>query len=194
MGRRICAELSRRIIRTRRAVPTTVARMIGDRWGVTEQEVARRYPCDDLLRPPVLGLWRGVTVHASPAQVWPWLCQVRLAPYSYDWLDNLGRRSPRELRGIPDPVPGDAFSCIGGRYEVGRVLSVATGEHLTATIMGALMSYVLIPDGDSTRLVLKILVKRKHWYSHALAAGDWPMARRQLKNLKALAERHPLKT
>jgi hypothetical protein len=31
-------------------------------------------------------------------------------------------------------------------------------------------------------------------YGGALAAGDWPMARRQLKNLKALAEGHPLKT
>jgi hypothetical protein len=50
------------------------------------------------------------------------------------------------------------------------------------------MSYVLRPDGDSTRLLLKIVIRRNRWYVPALAAGDWPMARRQLKNLKSLAE------
>jgi hypothetical protein len=162
--------------------------MIGGRWGVTQQEVARRYPCDDVARSPVLQLWRGVTVDTSPAQVWPWLCQLRLAPYSYDWLDNLGHRSPRELRGLPDPRPGEPFSCVAGRFGVGRVLSVVREEHLTASIMGAVMSYVLSPEGTSTRLLLKIVMERDHWYSAALAVGDWPMARRQLKNLKSLAE------
>ena len=162
--------------------------MIGERWGVTPQEVARRYPCDDLARSGSLQVWRGVTVDTPPAGVWPWLCQLRLAPYSYDWLDNLGRRSPRELRGLPDPRPGEPFSRVAGRFRVGRVLSVVREEHLTAGIMGAVMSYVLIPAGASTRLVLKIVMPDDHWYSAALAVGDWPMARRQLKNLKSLAE------
>lgn len=162
--------------------------MIGERWGVTYDEVARRYPCDDVVPSPVLQLWRGITVDACPAEVWPWLCQVRLAPYSYDWLDNLGRRSPGELRGLPDPRPGEAFSCIGGKFGVGRVLSVVREEHLTASILGAVMSYVLNPVGGSTRLLLKIVMERGRWYGPALAVGDWPMARRQLKNFKALAE------
>ena len=58
--------------------------VIGEKWGVTESEVARHFPCDDLVPSAVISLWRGVTVHASPAVVWPWLCQVQLAPYSYD--------------------------------------------------------------------------------------------------------------
>jgi hypothetical protein len=163
--------------------------LIGERWGVADEEVARRYPCDELMPSPAVQLWRGVTVHASPAAVWPWICQIRLAPYSYDWLDNLGRRSPRELRELPDPQPGERFSCIGGRFGVGRVLSVAHEENLTATILGALMSYVLVPQGASTRLLLKIVMKDNPWYAGPLALGDWPMARRQLKNLKSLAER-----
>jgi hypothetical protein len=162
--------------------------MIGDRWGVTDAEVARRYPCDDVVPAPARRLWRGVTVDASPAEVWPWLCQLRLAPYSYDWVDNLGRRSPRELRGLPDPRPGEPFSRVGGRFPVGRVLSAVPEEHLTASIMGAVLSYVLVPRNGSTRLLLKIVVARDRWYAGALAVGDWPMARRQLKNLKALAE------
>ncbi len=162
--------------------------VLGRRWGVTDDEVARRYPCDDLVPRPAVELWRGVTVRATPAEVWPWLRQVRLAPYSYDWVDNLGHRSPRELRDLPDPRPGDPFSCLGGRWDVGRVLATVPGEHLTATIMGAVMSYVLVPHGLGTRLLLKVVVEHDRWYAPALATGDWPMARRQLLTLKARAE------
>ena len=77
---------------------------------------------------------------------------------------------------------------MAGRYDAGSVLAVAHEEHLTARIMGAVMSYVLVPERGSTRLLLKIVVARRHWYAPALALGDWPMARRQLLNLKALAE------
>jgi hypothetical protein len=168
----------------RRGVP-------GQRWGVTDAEVARRYPCDDLVPAPVLELWRGVTVAVPPAAVWPWLRQLRQAPYSYDWLDNLGRRSPRVLSDLPDPSPGEPYSCIGRRHDVGRVLAVAPGESMTATIMGAVMSYVLVPEGSGTRLLLKIVVAHGRWYLPALAVGDWPMARRQLLTLKRRAEARP---
>ncbi len=165
--------------------------MIGERWGVTDAEVRRWYPCDDLVASPAVQLWRGITIDRPAADVWPWLCQLRLAPYSYDWLDNAGRRSPRESRGLPDPAPGEPFSRVAGRFPVGRVLSVQSGEHLTASIMGALMSYVLAPRGEDTRLLLKIVMPGRRWYTGALALGDWPMARRQLTNFKSLAEGAP---
>jgi hypothetical protein len=162
--------------------------VLGHRWGVTDAEVARAYPCDDLVPGAALQVWRGVSVAVPPERVWPWLCQVQVAPYSYDWIDNLGRRSPRRLLGRPDPLPGQAFSQVGGRFPVGRVLVVEPGQHLTATIMGAVMSYVLAPDGAGTRLLLKIVMRRRRWYTEAMAVGDWPMARRQLLNFKACAE------
>src|SRR6059058_4886267 len=121
--------------------------MLADRWGVSADEVARRYPCDDLVPDPALQAWRGVTVHARPEQVWPWIRQIRLAPYSYDWIDNLGRRSPQQLRDLPAPSAGEPFSTAGGR-RVGRILSVEPGQHLTARIMGAVMSYVLDMTGS----------------------------------------------
>ncbi len=162
--------------------------MIGQRWGVTDDEVARHYPCDDVVPDAPIQLWRGITVNVPPAQVWPWVRQLRLAPYSYDWIDNLGRRSPRHLSVLPDPVPGEAFTKVAGRFDVGRVLSAAREDHLTAVILGAVMSYVVVEEAGRTRLLLKLVMDRRHWYSPALAVGDWPMARRQLLNLKQRAE------
>jgi hypothetical protein len=164
--------------------------VIGDRWGVTDSEISRSYPCDDFVVAPVLRLWRGVRVEAPAEAVWPWVAQVRLAPYSYDWIDNLGRRSPRELAGLPEPRAGDRFTTVGGR-ERGRIVSVEPGRQLTGTIMGAVMSYVLVStDHDSTRLLLKVVARSRRWVAPALSVGDLVMARRHLLNLKHLAERH----
>jgi hypothetical protein len=163
--------------------------VIGDRWGVSDSEVRRAYPCDDLVTAPTLQAWRGVSVGAPGEAVWPWVAQVRLAPYSYDWIDNLGRRSPRTPAGLPEPRVGEAFTASGGR-PLGRIVSVEPGEQLTATIMGAFMSYVLVPgERGTTRLLLKVVARAHRWAAPALSVGDLVMARRQLLNLKRLAER-----
>lgn len=162
--------------------------MIADRWGVTAQEVARHYPCDDIVDEPVMQAWRGVTVHAPVHRVWPWIVQLRLAPYSYDWIDNLGRRSPQERSDLPDHCVGAPFMSTAGR-PVGQVLSVTPGEHVTARILASVMSYVLVPAGDDSRLLMKIVMGRGRVLAPLVSAGDLVMARRQLLNLKALAER-----
>jgi len=164
--------------------------MMGDRWGVTDSEISRRYPCDEFVVSPALQVWRGVRVEAPAEAVWPWVAQVRLAPYSYDWIDNLGRRSPRVLVGLPEPRIGERFTTAGGR-EVGRIVSVDPGKQLTGTIMGAYLSYVLAPQAnDAMRVLLKIVMQTTRWPALALSVGDLIMARRQLLNLKLLAERH----
>ena len=164
--------------------------MIGDRWGVSGHEVVRSYPCDGFVSSPRLQVWRGVSVQAPAEVVWPWVAQVRLAPYSYDWIDNRGRRSPRELAGLPEPRAGDRFTTAGGQA-LGRIVSVDPGKQLTGTIMGAFMSYVLVPrEHEMTRLLLKVVMQTTRWAAAGLSAGDLIMARRQLLNLKHLAERH----
>ncbi len=165
--------------------------MIGDRWGVTPAETTRRYPCDDLVPEPVLQAWRGVTVRAGPEHLWQWVAQIRLAPYSYDWIDNFGRRSPQTLRGLPEPVVGESFTAAMGGRRFGRIVAVESGKHLTGTIMGAVMSYTLMPvdDGLRTRLLLKVVAAGGRTIAPLLSVGDLIMARRQLLNLAALAER-----
>jgi hypothetical protein len=151
----------------------------------------RRYPCDEFVPDPGLQLWRGVTVQVPPDRVWPWVVQIRLGPYSYDWIDNRGRRSPHRLCDIREPVPGDPFtSALGGR-DLGRILAVTTGEALTAKIMGTVMSYVLVPVDSKTRLLLKVVASRGGVGAQLLSIGDLIMARRQLLNLAHLAEQTP---
>jgi hypothetical protein len=57
--------------------------------------------------------------------------------------------------------------------------------------MGALMSYVLVPqDNDAMRLLLKVVMQTNRWVARGLSAGDLITARRRLLNLKRLAEQH----
>ena len=74
-----------------------------------------------------------------------------------------------------------------------RLWSVKAGENAPASakwIAVGVMSYVLVPDGSGTRLLLKIVTPGLRWLAPLLSVGDLVMARRQLLNLKQLAERH----
>ncbi len=161
--------------------------MLGDRWGVTDEEVARTYPCDAVVPVPAWQAWRAVTVHTTPDRVWPWVRQLQVAPYSYDLVDNLGRRSPRRLLDVADPQIGDPFLQAGGR-PFGRVASIDPGVQVTGTLLGAAMSYVLVPDGAGTRLLLKLTSDRARVLGRLVVLGDLVMARRQLLTFARLAE------
>jgi hypothetical protein len=163
--------------------------VIGDRWGVTDDETSRAYPCDRWVSAPQLQAWRAVTIEAAVDDVWPWVAQIRLAPYSYDWIDNLGRRSPQSLLGLDDPSVGEPFTTAGG-VRVGRVLSVDPGHELTGRIAGTVISYILEPQTKTrTRLLMKLVGRNGPFVAPLLSVGDLVMARRQLLNIKGLGER-----
>jgi len=71
---------------------------------------------------------------------------------------------------------------------MGRIVSVVPGQELTGQIVGAVMSYVLVPEGSATRLLLKVVTRRGRAIAPLLSLGDLVMARRQLLNLAHLAE------
>ena len=163
---------------------------LADNWGATAAERALRLPCDELLPGAALRAHRAVTIDAPPATVYRWLCQLRFAPYSYDLIDNLGRRSPRHL--IPDAEilePGQPMVAIF------RLHSATPGEQLTLQTRRAAMTYAVRAGEGGTRLLGRLVFDPPGGrlgaalIAPALSLGDLVMMRRQLLNFKALAER-----
>jgi hypothetical protein len=147
-------------------------------WGTTPAERAAPLPCDDLLPGARTVVDRAVTVEADPATTFRWLCQLRVAPYSYDLIDNFGRRSPRELTpGVDQLEPGQRFITIFRlvAFDRDRHITIARGAWIAVT-------YAIHAD----RLHMRIRTRDR---KPLLPYLDLPMARRQLLNLKELAER-----
>ena len=168
---------------------------LGATWGVEPAEKDLAYACDEIAGPFDAAYYRGVTVEAPPAAVFRWLCQLRAAPYSYDWIDNRGRRSPRALTpGLENLVVGQTMMTIFDliAFETDRHLTVRTkSDRLFGDVAG---TYLIVPRSDGTcRLLAKLRIRyprglRGRLMRIVLPPGDLIMMRRQLLNLKRLAE------
>jgi hypothetical protein len=171
-------------------------REVVENWGTTAEERQVRYPCDELLEDHNAAFFRAVTVRATPAVAFRWLCQLRIAPYSYDWIDNSGRQSPRHL------TPGLEDLAVG--QPVMRIFDLAafdSGRHLTLRLRRPglfpplFVSYLVTAlSPGSCRLIVKLVMRFRPGFRdrivHALLPSlDWIMMRRQLLNLRMLAER-----
>ena len=177
--------------------PVARARAATRTWGSSAGERELEFACDRFVAEPEDALYRALTVNAPPALLFRWLCQLRAAPYSYDWIDNLGRRSPRSL------TPGLDRLQVGQRImTVFRLAAFEPDRHITAVLgrPGALfgdlaVTYLIVPEAEERcRLVVKIAVAYPRTPIGAamralLPAGDLVMMRKQLLTIKKLAER-----
>ena len=164
-------------------------------WGATPDESARSYPADVLVDRPLL-LTRAVAVAAPAELTWRWLCQVAVAPYSYDWIDHRGRRSPRTLTPGADRLEvGQSMATVFTltSYDAPHqwtALTDARGQRLFGTCA---MTYAAEPAGPHSRIVCRIAAAAGGPLARAraqgLAWGDLVMMRKQLHTLRDLAER-----
>jgi hypothetical protein len=164
-------------------------------WGSTVAEREGRLGCDRLLADPDHELFRAVDVDAPASTVFRWLCQLRVGPYSYDRLDNGGRRSPQTL------TPGIEQLAVGQRVmSVFRLVDYEQDRWMTLSLRSRFFGLVTCtyrvdqPAPGLSRLLVKVLVSYPRPWGLPMRAilppGDLVMMRRQLLNLKALAEAH----
>jgi len=164
-------------------------------WGSSAEERDASYPCDGRVERPDGILFRAVDVAAPAPLVFRWLCQLRVAPYSYDWIDNVGRTSPRHL------TPGLEVLEVGQHFmTIFRLVHLEQDSSLTLEATFRVFGHVACTyrvtaaGDDRSRLGAKLafaappgpyrLVVRR-----LLPVGDLIMMRKQLLTLKALAER-----
>jgi hypothetical protein len=170
-------------------------------WNATPEERAAHFPSDDYLTIATRRLTRAVTIEAPAPAVFRWLCQLKVAPYSYDWIDNLGGRSPRQL------TPGVDQLAVGQPFLVFRLVEFQEGLSLTGVVQprferlyGSLaVSYAIMPRRDGTcRLIVRLNASATTSLQRVrralLASGDLIMMRKQLLTLKKLAEGEPTRS
>jgi hypothetical protein len=86
------------------ALGSTVRRL-SQRAGVTDAEAYGTLPGDDVIAHPMVEWTRGVTVHAAPERIWPWLVEMgygRAGWYTPAWVDRVLEPSLFQLK-TPSP-------------------------------------------------------------------------------------------
>jgi hypothetical protein len=193
-----------------------VARPWYQRWGATDEEIARPLPGDEIIPNSAVQETRAITIQASPERVWPWLAQLgqdRGGFYSYDLLENLVGCEMTNLTRLdpalqrwklgdklwmypPGKAGGMGFATLRA-YSPGHVLGFATrmtGTRLDQPEDGS-WTFVLEPIADSAT---RLLVRGRGAPGRALlgVAFDrsafepmhFAMERRTMIGLKQLAE------
>ena len=170
------------------------------KWGSTDEEVRVGLPGDDVVLDPTFNATRAVTVNASPEAIWPWIAQMgygRAGWYTYDLLDNLGRRSATEIvPSLQDVEVGNVVPMGPGGAGL-QVKDFVRGEWLLwwdGTGRSTwLWSLTEIAPGQ-TRLVTRIRTRYRWAHPSILFAlllmepWDFPMMRKCLLGIKQRAE------
>jgi len=139
-----------------------------------------------------------VTDRLLTAVVYRRLCQLRVAPYSYDLLDNLGRRSPKELTPAADELEaGQRVMTIFhlASFEQDRHITIVC-DGIGKKLLGDVSStYTVAPAENGSRLVLKLVCNPPGGkllaapYRWVMPWFDLFMMGKQFLNLKKLAEK-----
>jgi hypothetical protein len=172
------------------------------RWGATDEEVGRPLPGDRLMTRPGFKATRAITIAARPEYVWPWLVQLgsgRAGWYAIDRIDNAGVPSAQTIRPeLQDLQVGDLVPMVVGQEIGPRVKELEPNRRMLWWDGRGEFTWewVLDPlDDQTTRLLCRVqeayppLWSRRMLYAVVASTGDIVMVRRQLRGIRARAER-----
>ena len=142
---------------------------------------------------------RAITIDAKPRDVFPWLLQIgygRGGWYSYDWIDNDGKRSVDRIDPAPlqELVVGDRVKMLPGFGPTVR--EIEHDHHILSS--GEADTWCLLVEprpGGCTRLISRWRLDRPKsigTYVWTLIAdpGAFVMEQKMLRTIRALAERN----
>jgi hypothetical protein len=163
-------------------------------------EAIRSLPGDELVADAKVRWNHAITIHARPADIWPWLVQMgcrRGGWYSYDGLDNGGVQSAeRVVSEFQQVQVGDIFP-MTPKVEDTFVVRLVEPERalvLGDAAGGMAWEFVLEPvDEDSTRVIARVRATYDNPAFGLFLKGVWhpthfAMERRQLLNLRRRVE------
>jgi hypothetical protein len=137
---------------------TELAAIAHDVEGSRREDDVLPLPGDALLPDAFAQLTDGITIHATPEAIWPWLVQMgcdRAGYYSIDLLDNANRRSAREIHPeLQSIAVGDVLPARPGHSDGFEVLAV---DEPRALVLGGLF------DGERQ---LRFTAPRPERWSH----------------------------
>jgi hypothetical protein len=175
-----------------------------DRWGATENEIAASFIGDELVTSPRITYTRGISIHATPEEIYPWIVQLgaeRGGMYSYEWFEtNILRceliNADRIHEEWQDLNVGDQVKMCPGTsgpppYEV-AMMEPNRGIVLGHREKGEwieVWQFNLVPQADdSTRLILRSRNGAQGWFWDVIRPGEFIMAREMMLGIKERAE------
>lgn len=175
-----------------------------DSWGASIEETSAPMPGDELVMSPNIGYTRGISVNASPEQIYPWIVQIGAEKggwYSYEWFEtNVLRcqntnadRIHEEWQGLkvgdkvkmcPDENMPPAY--LVARMDPGQAIVLG---HQEGDKWVEVWQFVLVPQQDgSTRLVIRSRSEMGGWFWNVMRPGEFIMMRGMVLGIRERAE------
>jgi hypothetical protein len=186
-------------------IPAVVLQPWHSQWGATNKEVTMQLPGDGLIASAAYQSTMGVTVLATPEEIWPWLAQMgadRGGLYSYSWLESLMNCPIRNANAIipafQNPQVGDLVRMCPGDFgppphEIAELVPnkafIFGGRDDATSSWDSTWQFVLVPqDENTTRLLLRLRSADYSSFSAVFEPAFFLMERRRLQGIQERAE------